>query len=125
MRDTVKIDVSPTQMTRFKEVVAQLYRNTYEEIIERLVRSELIHVDETIARIKGIDGYVWVFANHECVYYEFRKTREADFLKGRLASFKGTLVSDFYTGYDSIECNQQKCLVHLIRDMNEDTKKPV
>jgi len=30
------------------------------------------------------------------------------------------LISDFFTGYDSLKCPQQKCLVHLIRDMNED-----
>src|SRR5262249_37712282 len=30
------------------------------------------------------------------------------------------LVTDFYTGYDSLPCGQQKCLVHLIRDFNAD-----
>ena len=34
--------------------------------------------------------------------------------------FKGVLITDFYSAYDSIECEQQKCLVHLIRDMNDD-----
>lgn len=120
LKDTVKISVSPTQMTRFKEVIAVAYKRTYEEIRERMINSTLIHVDETIARIKGIDGYVWVFANHDCVYYEFRRTRETAFLKTLLASFKGTLVSDFYSGYDSIACDQQKCLIHLIRDINSD-----
>ena len=33
------------------------------------------------------------------------------------------LVSDFFTGYDSLPCLQQKCLVHLIRDLNEDLFK--
>jgi hypothetical protein len=33
------------------------------------------------------------------------------------------LVSDFYTGYDSIACVQQRCLVHLMRDINEDLCK--
>jgi hypothetical protein len=40
-----------------------------------------------------------------------------------LSGFKGVLVSDFYTGYDGIEFEHQKCLVHLIRDMNEDFLK--
>jgi hypothetical protein len=39
-----------------------------------------------------------------------------------LKEFDGVLVSDFFTAYDSIECPQQKCLVHLIRDMNEDVR---
>ena len=33
------------------------------------------------------------------------------------------LVSDFYTVYDSLNCAQQKCLIHLIRDLNEDLYK--
>ena len=46
--------------------------------------------------------------------------RNGQFLAERLAGFEGVLVSDFFTAYDSIECPQQKCLIHLIRDMNED-----
>jgi hypothetical protein len=30
------------------------------------------------------------------------------------------LVSDFYPGYDGVPCRQQKCLVHLGRDINAD-----
>lgn len=30
------------------------------------------------------------------------------------------LISDFYGGYDAVTCRQQKCLVHLIRDLNND-----
>ena len=40
-----------------------------------------------------------------------------------LNDFKGILISDFYTAYDSIDCPQQKCLVHFIRDLNDDIFK--
>src|SRR3989454_11912405 len=40
-----------------------------------------------------------------------------------LKAFKGVLVSDFYAAYDSIQCPQQKCLIHLIRDLNDDVLK--
>src|SRR5437016_6661216 len=40
-----------------------------------------------------------------------------------LKDFKGVLVSDFYAAYDAIQCPQQKCLVHLIRDLNDDVLK--
>jgi predicted RecB family nuclease len=119
LKDSFKIQVSTTQLTHFKEIIAHKYVSAYKEIIVRINNSKLIHVDETIARIKQIDGYVWVFVNYECVYYEFRETREPDFLKERLSEFKGVLISDFYTGYDGLDCEQQKCLVHLIRDLNE------
>ena len=32
-------------------------------------------------------------------------------------------MSDFYSGYDSLKCAQQKCLIHLIRDVNDDLLK--
>lgn len=123
LKDSFNISVSATQMTYFKEIIATKYEETYNEIIKKMSQSKLIHIDETIARISGIDGYVWVFANYDSVYYQFRETREPDFLKELLQDFKGVLVSDFYTGYDSLECEQQKCLVHLIRDLNEDFMK--
>ena len=36
-----------------------------------------------------------------------------------LANFRGVLVSDFYSAYDFISCSQQKCLIHLVRDLND------
>lgn len=123
LKDSFKIEASNTQISRFKEVMANKYTQTYNKIINNMIVSNLIQADETIARIKGIDGYVWVFANNDSVYYQFRETREPDFLKELLADFNGVLISDFYTGYDSLECKQQKCLIHLIRDMNEDFLK--
>jgi len=33
------------------------------------------------------------------------------------------LVSDFFSAYDVLDCRKQRCLVHLIRDMNDDLRK--
>ena len=54
----------------------------------------------------------------EEVYYFYRPTRESAFLRDLIDDFKGVIVTDFYSGYDSLHCSQQKCLVHLIRDLN-------
>ncbi len=40
-----------------------------------------------------------------------------------MKDFKGVLVSDFYSAYDSMDCPQQKCLIHLMRDLNDDMLK--
>src|SRR5215813_15088337 len=42
---------------------------------------------------------------------------------GDEANYKGIVISDFYAGYDAIPCAQQKCWVHLIRDMNDDLRE--
>ena len=36
-----------------------------------------------------------------------------------LKGFTGVLVSDFYSAYDGLNCLQQRCLIHLMRDMNQ------
>jgi hypothetical protein len=59
----------------------------------------------------------------DTVFYLFQKTREGHILKEILNGFRGVLLSDFYSAYDSIPCPQQKCLIHLIRDINEDLLK--
>ena len=65
-------------------------------------------------------GYVWAFANIEEVVYQYMATREGTILEEMLNGFTGVLVSDFYTAYDTPNCPQQKCLIHLMRDINDD-----
>ena len=110
-------------VNRQKERAARFYAGTYEGILKRIVTGKLIHADETKISIAGKDAFVWVFTNLEEVAYYYTKTREGDFLQELLREFKGVLVSDFYTAYDSINCPQQKCLIHFLRDLNDDLLK--
>jgi predicted RecB family nuclease len=107
----------------FKAEAAEKYKGTVAALVDRLCSSRLLHVDETKINLKAKDGFVWVFANMEDVAYVYRDTREGDLLQTMLKDFKGVLVSDFYAAYDSIQCPQQKCLIHLIRDLNDDVLK--
>lgn len=50
----------------------------------------------------------------------YRPSREGEFLHDLLKDFRGVFVSDFYAAYDSLRCKQQKCLIHLLRDFNQD-----
>ena len=84
-----------------------------------MVKGNLIHADETRFLIKGNPSYVWVFATFREVVYFYSETREGDLPEKLLTDFKGVLVSDFYAAYDSIPCVQQKCLIHLMRDLND------
>ena len=54
------------------------------------------------------------------VIYIWSETREGNVAGNLLREFKGVLVTDFYSAYDSINCPQQRCLIHLIRDLNKD-----
>jgi len=104
---------------RFKANTAKLYEGTYDTLLKRLCNGRLLHADETKISVEGKDGFVWVFANMEEVAYVYSKTRQGDTLQHLLKDFTGVLVSDFYAAYDGIQCPQQKCLIHLIRDLND------
>jgi len=103
----------------FKCATAQYYSVTKEGILDRLVRGDLIHADETRANIKGHLAYVWVLTNLKEVVYILAESREGEIIQELLKDFHGVLVSDFYAAYDSINCPQQKCLIHLMRDLND------
>jgi predicted RecB family nuclease len=117
--------LSHGSLVNLRQQAVDHYRPTYESLLSTLRNGPLIHADETKAKIRGPDkdGYVWVFANATTVVYVYSSTRDGDTVRKTLAGFKGVLVSDFYAAYDSMDCPQQKCLIHLIRDFNDDMLK--
>jgi Transposase IS66 family len=103
---------------KMKAAAAEFYRSTYDNLLKRLCSGRLLHVDETSVSVKGVSCYVWVLASMEEVAYIYTATREGDTIQALLKDFSGVLVSDFYAAYDAINCPQQKCLIHFIRDLN-------
>jgi hypothetical protein len=116
--------VHPSDVIKFRELAARYYEPTYQAILAQLLSGPLLHADETEVKLRnGMKGYVWVLASVEEVVYFFRPNREGKFLKDMLKDFKGVLVSDFYGAYESLDCPKQKCLIHLMRDLNDDLLK--
>lgn len=111
---------------RLKAAASRYYDSTYSYLASRLKKGTLIHADETKVSIKGVEGVVWAFTSLQEVIYIYSETRDGDTPCETLNGFAGILVSDFYAAYDAINCIQQKCLIHLIRDLNDDLfKNPV
>ncbi|MDP2796280.1 MAG: IS66 family transposase [Methanoregula sp.] len=105
---------------KFMTQFAVYYTPTEEIHVQRILKSPFIHVDETKINIRGNNQYVWVFTDGKYVVLKKTETREATFVNEFLSNYDGVLISDFYPGYDSVPCKQQKCWVHLIRDLNDD-----
>jgi predicted RecB family nuclease len=110
-------------VSNFLRYLAGYYAPTEAANLQAILRSAFVHVDETRINIQGVDHYVWVFTDGQHVVFRMTETREADIVRDVLAGYQGVLVSDFYPGYDAMPCRQQKCLVHLIRDLNDDLWK--
>jgi predicted RecB family nuclease len=123
--DLFGVRVQRGEMTRQRGFAAARYRGTYESILAGLRAGPVVHADETWAQIKRPSkrGYVWVFANPTAAAYVYSPTRDGDTARDTLTGFRGVLVSDFFSGYDGMDCAQQKCLVHLARDLNDELVK--
>jgi predicted RecB family nuclease len=114
------LSIHSTEVLAFKNQFARTYRPTYDRLLGTILAGHVLHIDETEVKLRTGKGYVWVFASNEEVIYMYRPTREGDFLKEFLKDFHGVLVTDFYAAYDALDCPQQKCLIHLMRDMNQE-----
>jgi len=114
------LSVCPSEIHMLKALMAQYYKPTYQKLLEKILSGVLLHVDETEVKLQTRKGYIWVFTNLEEVVYMYRPSREGDFLRELLKNFQGVLVSDFYAPYDGFQCPQQKCLIHLMRDINQE-----
>jgi Transposase IS66 family len=122
--DTVfKVNILTTKVSEMKSTMAKKYEPMYRMILEHIASGPLVHADETKGVVYGGGHYVWIFANMTSVAYVYSASRDASVLNNVLAEFEGVLVSDFYGGYDGMSCRQQKCLIHLMRDINEDILK--
>jgi predicted RecB family nuclease len=112
-----------TIIHEFRDYLYDYYQPTYDQLLQYILASKVLYVDETPIRLYDENGYGWVFTNNKAVVIIYKQDRKGDLLKNYLANFDGILVSDFYSAYDSINCKQQKCLIHLIRDFNDDLLK--
>jgi hypothetical protein len=122
--DTFEIFVDDSRMMRARHLMTAKYEVLYAAILRSLMQEKVLHVDETSVKLAGSKkGYVWVIASMDKVYFFYKPSREGSFLQEMLDPFSGVLVSDFYTAYDSLNCEQQKCLVHFVRDIDDDLLK--
>jgi predicted RecB family nuclease len=116
--ETFGIQVNWWEFLVFRNLLARYYRDTYRRLLTKIISGPVLHADETEMKLHTGTGYVWVFANIETAVYIFRQSREGEFLREMLKGFNGVLVSDFYSAYEGLDCLQQRCLIHLMRDMN-------
>jgi transposase len=103
--------------------LAERARPVYENLLEVIRRSSVVHVDETGWRIDTLAGWLWVFANADATVYTIADNRSSDVVVEMLGeTFSGILASDGFRAYDDKRLKdwlKQKCLAHLLRDLKE------
>jgi transposase len=100
--------------------VARRAQGTMSGLLQELRNSPVVHGDETTWREDGQNGYMWVFSTPMVRYFLHRFSRSGAIVPEVLGEdFAGTLVSDFYGGYNRMLGQHQRCWAHLLRDVHE------
>ena len=120
LSELFQVRVPQPSVHRFKNSVANDCKLFCRSIFAELMSASCLYIDETPVNLKLQKGYVWVICDGERAYYFYRSSREGTFLIDLLKSYSGVLVSDFFTAYDALNIPKQKCLIHLLRDINDE-----
>ena len=103
--------------------LARQARPVYEELVETLRESVVVHTDETGWRIGTLSAWLWVFTNRETTVYTIRRSRGHEVVLDILgAEFAGILSTDCFLAYDAKALDdwlKQKCVGHLLRNLSE------
>ena len=98
--------------------LADIFLAWYEEIKENIQKSGTLHGDKTGWRVNGKTHWLWCFTSKTATIFTIERSRGRpvvlEFIK---ECFDGVLVSDFWYAYNVLTCAKQKCLVHLLREL--------
>ena len=113
------LKLSPGGLSQALDRVASQLKSDYEQTLETLRQSEVIHTDETGWWVGGGGYTLWVYTNQESTYYQVVSSRSRATAKAILGdAFNGVLVSDCLSVYDGIEGVQQKCYAHHLKALS-------
>jgi len=123
LNDAFGLQVSRSGWCQADQRLAETARPVYQELIEAVQHSSVVHADETGWRIGILSAWLWDFANQEVTVYAIRDNRSSDVVVEILGKeFKGILASDCFLAYDDKRLKdwlKQKCLSHLLKDLDE------
>ena len=114
----LQFKMTPGGLVQMWHRLADILESWYEEIGDDIVLSGVLHGDETGWRIDGVTSWLWCFTSRLATLFAIERSRAGPVvLKFVKECFDGVLVSDFWGAYNVLVCAKQKCLVHLLRDL--------
>ncbi|MBT8420275.1 MAG: IS66 family transposase [Gammaproteobacteria bacterium] len=114
LHDWLGIKLSRGTIQRCVEESARACAPVEDQLVEQVVNSGLLHVDETTHKEKKTLLWLWVFATRFSVLY-FIGYRSAEIIENLLGhTYSGWLMSDGYQVYRRY-ANRLRCWAHLLR----------
>ena len=91
----------------------------YEAFLAAIKDSPFAHVDETGIPLDSTNWWLWVIVATEVVLYLPSESRGSETIKDIFHEYKGILISDFWSAYNKLNVEQQKCLQHVVTELRK------
>lgn len=119
LHDLLGVSFSPGTLSTGQQQCAAHLEPVEEQIKTALAHSDLVHFDETGARISGRLHWLHVAATPRLTYYTThqKRGRAATDEIGLLPAFAGTAVHDGWASYMSYGCRHALCNAHHLREL--------
>jgi hypothetical protein len=118
--DMAGLRVSPGGLVKQLKRIARWLDGKYRDLIRQMRASPYVHADETGWRMDGRNFWLWAFTDPTFTLFHVDESRGGKVpLKLLGEAFDGTVIADFYGGYDRLKGPKQRCLTHLMRETKE------
>lgn len=118
-RELCGLKVTDSALAQALQRLSKWLKVEEEEIVKAIRASPWIHIDETGWKIAGRNHWLWDFVNQRLALYRIRKSRGRKVPEEVLTgAYGGITISDFLSAYDKSGRARQRCLVHLVREMD-------
>ncbi|HUJ83512.1 MAG TPA: transposase, partial [Candidatus Acidoferrales bacterium] len=113
------LSITPGGFVQAFNRLAQLLKPGYDQILDRVKASAVLHADETSWRINGVTHWLWYFGTSLWSYYVIDRRRGSDVVRRVLGSIlSGILICDFWAAYSFLGAlAKQRCMYHLFTEL--------
>ena len=117
--DIYNLKMSEATIFTALETVYEMLGPAGQAIITKLLRAEVVHVDETGMRVEGKRRWLHVVSTAFHTNYSWHTKRGSTATKeiGILPQYEGTMVHDFWKPYYQYGCDHSLCNIHNIREL--------
>ena len=123
LQDLCGLRVTPGALAQAAQRVARMLAAETSFLRSAVRASPAVNVDETGWRVGGRNHWLWAFVTPRHTLYRIAPSRAGRIAAAELGQdFGGVVVADFFGAYNKLSGQQQKCTVHLMRELRECAK---
>jgi transposase len=120
LMELYSLKLSRSTILHMESRIAEEFGEYYMRLRDEIRASEVVHLDDTGWPVNGTNNWLWAFVSKAAAWYTVKDTRRRTVVEETLGEdYRGVACSDFYPSFDKLPYRQQKCLIHLLKDLRK------